>query len=257
MASARAHASTSDPQQKQQPSNCGATSVGHASLVSFARSASARNMPAVQDAANTNQAVAMPVAQFGCPSNMGAAPVPPQILSAEGQDGDNNRVGSTTEFERASAAMRASRTPGNRNESGAESCDDTTSNVNRSPRVGSVPKRMREPMTVDTLTGMLHEMPCPSSSAPGDKAACAKESNVFGGDHLRISPSPDTQKRRRTAPSIGTTNTTDLPPPSININIDATASPDDDMTDDLCFLVDQVALKEDVEKEQKFMPYIV
>lgn len=214
MASARTHSSSAKRVSltQEQHAQCGATSVGHASLVSFARSASSR--------APMN-------AEFGSPSHIGAA-TPESWQTTPPRN-------ATSEFQRASATASQS----------LSNLDKQDGSGKR--QFGSVPKRMREPMTVEVLTGMMHELTCPSADEIASTQPVMQNSL---GEQMACM---EAQKRRRQCDNAdvnldGSNDSRALH--TVNTNGDG----DDDMTDDLCFLVDQVAIEE-TEKVTKFMPY--
>lgn len=206
MASTRTHSSSAKRVSltQEQRAQCGSTAGGHASLVSFARSASSSRPPGS--------------AEFGSPSHIGAAsPGSFQVTPPRN---------AMSEFERASATVCQ-----------AESHQQLHSRKRQHP---SVPKRMREPMTVDVLTGMMHELPCPSADD-------VTERPIVEQSLSEQMACMEVQKRRRQGDSVDVN--TDEQAQSENHGIG-----DDDMTDDLCFLVDQVAIEE-TKKATKFMPY--
>lgn len=208
MASTRTHSSSAKRVSltQEQRANCGSTSGGHASLVSFARSASSR---------------APCSAEFGSPSHIGATPPGASQVTPP-----SNAV---TDFERASAS--ASEAEFKRN----------PQSLPRKRQHPSVPKRMREPVTVDALTGMLYELPCPSA----DSTQQPLQEHLLSEQIARL----EVQKRRRQC-DASPINNSQQEKEGGQEGVDN----NDDMTDDLCFLVDQVAIEES-ERETKFMPY--
>ncbi len=197
---------------QDQRGQCGSTTGGHASLISFARSASSRTPGTVE---------------FGSPSHIGVASpgsfrvTPPQ--------------NATPEFERATASAIEAERKRNR---------EAQSRKREHP---NVPKRMREPMTVEVLTGMMHELPCPSAADDTTGTPIVDESLSEQMACMEV------QKRRRQCDSIGMNSGEQVRNENQGMHTNGIEG-DDDMTDDLCFLVDQVAIQE-TEKETKFMPY--
>lgn len=215
----------SQPQRSQ----CGSTAGAHARLLSFARAQSAPPHPA-----------------FGAPSALGAA-APPAFPSPPPEGG----------FERALAA--------------AQSLPRAFANKSTGSLVGSpppdrvrapVPKRMREPMSVDALAGLFDGLRCPAQSGVSlsEESALAERLAAL-----------DVQKRRRRcdaadmpalaggAHTASASSTADHSARDVvNPHAQKVQAPDDadGHADELSFLVEQCGI-EDEDKDNKFMPYIV
>lgn len=217
---------------------CSSSAAGHASLVSFARSQSASSFTHV----------------FGAPSRLGA---------------DNNASPTTSEFpapppDRVFDFERAAAAASNAEKSSKAQTDekkDAGKERELSPKRRqrrSVPKRMREPLSVDALTGLFEDLRGPAEASVD---AGSVDNEAVLAQRLAAL---DVQKRRRKCADVEVNTEGDAEKTAVVEN--ATAErlapateedvDPDGLANELCFLVDQCDIKTQ-EKKTGFMPYIV
>lgn len=147
-----------------------------------------------------------------------------------------------------------------------------------------VPKRLREANTVEALTGLIHELPVPSAVPVEHPHALGHRDRHGQADGQADGQDSRSRLRARASASAdGGSNTNDASGTSggctladqfsalevqkrrrrcdgeherVHTHAATPSGVGVDMTDDLCFLVDQVAIK-DAKTDEKFMPYIV